>query len=297
MLAYVIRRVLYVIPVVLGVALITFTLFHIVGAETAPALILGKNATPQAITELKKQLGLWGPLFLNWDAWRESGSVPALFDSQFGHYLKQIVTFDFGRSWATQQKISTLILAGVLPSLSLTVPIFVIDLLLAIAIALVAAFYRNTWLDRSIVVLAVMGMSVSYLVYILLGQYLLAYRLELFPIWGYEAVRYLVSFLPRNNMEMPPFYAPSDRPDRLDDSLDGMIPDSANQPYDMTKVVETVLDSEEFFEVHRQWAQNIIIGFGRLDGHAVGVVANQPSVLAGTLDITASEKAARFVRF
>ena len=192
MLAYVIRRVLYVIPVVLGVALITFTLFHIVGAETAPALILGKNATPQAITELKKQLGLWGPLFLNWDAWRESGSVPALFDSQFGHYLKQIVTFDFGRSWATQQKISTLILAGVLPSLSLTVPIFVIDLLLAIAIALVAAFYRNTWLDRSIVVLAVMGMSVSYLVYILLGQYLLAYRLELFPIWGYEAVRYLV---------------------------------------------------------------------------------------------------------
>ncbi len=112
-----------------------------------------------------------------------------------------------------------------------------------------------------------------------------------------EAVRYLVSFLPRNNMEMPPFYAPSDRPDRLDDSLDGMIPDSANQPYDMTKVVETVLDSEEFFEVHRQWAQNIIIGFGRLDGHAVGVVANQPSVLAGTLDITASEKAARFVRF
>ena len=112
-----------------------------------------------------------------------------------------------------------------------------------------------------------------------------------------EAVRYLVSFLPRNNMEMPPFYAPTDRPDRLDDSLDGMIPDSANQPYDMKKVIQTVLDSEEFLEVHELWAKNILVGFGRLDGHAVGIVANQPAVLAGTLNITASEKAARFVRF
>lgn len=112
-----------------------------------------------------------------------------------------------------------------------------------------------------------------------------------------EAVRYLVSFLPRNNMEMPPFYAPDDRPDRLDDSLDTIIPDSANQPYDIKEVIRTVLDSEEFFEIHERWAQNIVVGFGRLDGHAVGVVANQPAVLAGTLDISASEKAARFVRF
>ncbi|MFP4072830.1 MAG: acyl-CoA carboxylase subunit beta [Actinomycetota bacterium] len=112
-----------------------------------------------------------------------------------------------------------------------------------------------------------------------------------------EAVRYLMSFLPRNNMEMPPFYAPEDRRDRADDSLDSIIPDESNQPYDMRTVVETILDAEEFFEVHKQWAKNIIVGFGRLDGHAVGVVANQPAVLAGTLDIEASEKAARFVRF
>ncbi len=112
-----------------------------------------------------------------------------------------------------------------------------------------------------------------------------------------DAVRYLVSFLPRNNMEMPPFYAPDDRSDRLDDSLDAIIPDSANQPYDIKEVIRTVLDSEEFFEIHERWAQNIVVGFGRLDGHAVGVVANQPAVLAGTLDISASEKAARFVRF
>jgi propionyl-CoA carboxylase beta chain len=112
-----------------------------------------------------------------------------------------------------------------------------------------------------------------------------------------EAARYLMSFLPRNNMELPPYFAPADRPDRLDDSLDSIIPDSANQPYDMVDLVETVLDGGEFLEVHEMWAKNIVIGFGRLDGHAVGVVANQPSILAGTLDIEASEKAARFVRF
>ena len=112
-----------------------------------------------------------------------------------------------------------------------------------------------------------------------------------------EAVRYLLSYLPRNNMELPPYYAPGDRSDRFDDALDAIIPDESNQPYDMRMVIESVLDSEEFLEVHDQWARNIIVGFGRLDGHAVGVVANQPSVLAGTLDIAASEKAARFVRF
>jgi propionyl-CoA carboxylase beta chain len=112
-----------------------------------------------------------------------------------------------------------------------------------------------------------------------------------------EAVRYLMSYLPRNNMELPPFFAPADRPDRIDDTLDAIIPDSSNQPYDMKELIETVLDGGEFFEVHELWAKNIVVGFGRLDGHTVGVVANQPAVLAGTLDIEASEKAARFVRF
>lgn len=112
-----------------------------------------------------------------------------------------------------------------------------------------------------------------------------------------EAVRYLMSFLPKNNTEMPPYFAPTDRPDRIDDSLDAIIPDSANQPYDIKKVIETVLDDGEFLEIHEQWAGNIVIGLGRLDGHTVGIVANQPAVLAGTLDISASEKGARFVRF
>ncbi len=112
-----------------------------------------------------------------------------------------------------------------------------------------------------------------------------------------EAVRYLLSFLPLNNMEIPPYFAPADSRDRVDDSLDSIIPDSANQPYDMVELIETILDDNEFFEVHEHFARNIVVGLGRLDGHAVGVVANQPAALAGTLDIEASEKAARFVRF
>jgi propionyl-CoA carboxylase beta chain len=112
-----------------------------------------------------------------------------------------------------------------------------------------------------------------------------------------EAVRYLMSFLPKNNMELAPYFAPADRSERVDDSLDSIIPDSSNQPYDMVQIIQTVLDGGEFFEVHELWANNIVIGFGRLDGHTIAVVANQPAVLAGTLDITASEKAARFVRF
>jgi propionyl-CoA carboxylase beta chain len=112
-----------------------------------------------------------------------------------------------------------------------------------------------------------------------------------------EAVRYLLSYLPQNNKEHAPYFAPTDRPDRIDDDLDAIIPDSSNQPYDMLDVIQTVLDDGEFFEVHELWARNIVVGLGRLDGHTVGVVANQPAFLAGTLDIEASEKAARFVRF
>ncbi|MFN2524690.1 MAG: acyl-CoA carboxylase subunit beta [Actinomycetota bacterium] len=110
-------------------------------------------------------------------------------------------------------------------------------------------------------------------------------------------VRYLMSFLPANNFESPPYFPPTDDPARSCDELLDLMPDSANKPYDMHRVIESVFDDGEFFEVHAHWAQNIICGFARLAGHPVGVVANQPQVLAGTLDITSSTKAARFVRF
>jgi acetyl-CoA carboxylase carboxyltransferase component len=111
-----------------------------------------------------------------------------------------------------------------------------------------------------------------------------------------EMVRYLVSFLPSNNLEDPPHFDPSDDAERRCDRLVDLIPDSPNRPYDMKEVIEEVVDDSEFFEVFPFWAQNIVCGFARLDGHVVGVVGNQPQVLAGCLDIDASEKAARFVR-
>jgi Acetyl-CoA carboxylase, carboxyltransferase component (subunits alpha and beta) len=113
-----------------------------------------------------------------------------------------------------------------------------------------------------------------------------------------ELARALLSYLPSNNLEDPPVFAGegSIEVTAHDLELNNIIPDSANQPYDMHTVIEHVLDDGEFLEVHALFAQNMICGFGRIDGHSVGVVANQPLQFAGTLDIDASEKAARFVR-
>jgi propionyl-CoA carboxylase beta chain len=113
-----------------------------------------------------------------------------------------------------------------------------------------------------------------------------------------DYVKALLSYLPQNNLDTPPAYPePADLdPTEADLALDTLIPDSPNQPYDMHTVIETVLDDGEFTEVQALFAPNIVIGFGRVEGHSVGVVANQPMQLAGTLDIDASEKAARFVR-
>jgi acetyl-CoA carboxylase carboxyltransferase component len=111
-----------------------------------------------------------------------------------------------------------------------------------------------------------------------------------------EQVRYLLSFLPSNNLEDAPYFEPEDDPQRRCDRILELIPDAPNKPYDMKKVVAEVVDDGDFFEVNALWAMNIVCGFARVDGHVVGIVGNQPQVLAGCLDIDASEKAARFVR-
>src|SRR5947207_586602 len=108
--------------------------------------------------------------------------------------------------------------------------------------------------------------------------------------------RYLLSVLPQNNLEMPPRVMPTDDPTRMDEALDHVVPDSANKPYDMRDVIRYVVDDGEFFEVHEHYARNIVCGFARLNGYAVGVVGNQPAQLAGVLDIDSSTKAGRFVR-
>ena len=110
-------------------------------------------------------------------------------------------------------------------------------------------------------------------------------------------IRELMSFLPTNNMEEPPFVPTTDSPNRIDESLDSLIPTNPNLPYDIKELITSVADDESFFEIQEDYAKNMVIGFIRLNGKSIGVVANQPSVLAGTLDINASVKAARFVRF
>jgi acetyl-CoA carboxylase carboxyltransferase component len=110
-------------------------------------------------------------------------------------------------------------------------------------------------------------------------------------------IRRLLSYLPQNNMEDPPFVRTLDDPLRMEEALNSIVPDNPNKPYDMKEVIRLVVDEGSFFEVQEHFAMNILVGFARLGGHSVGIVAQQPQVLAGVLDIDSSEKAARFIRF
>lgn len=110
-------------------------------------------------------------------------------------------------------------------------------------------------------------------------------------------IRKLLSYIPQNNMEDPPFTNHEDDPLRMDEGLNTLIPEDPSKPYDIKDAIRLIVDGNIFFEIQEAYAQNIVIGFARLGGHSVGIVANQPAVLAGVLDINSSEKAARFVRF
>jgi propionyl-CoA carboxylase beta chain len=112
-----------------------------------------------------------------------------------------------------------------------------------------------------------------------------------------QEVRRLVSFLPANNAEDPPLSEASDSPDRLCEELTSVVPDDSNKPYDVHKVIEPILDDNDFLEVHAGWAKSIVVGLGRMGGRVVGIVANNPGQVAGVLDVDSSRKGARFVRF
>ncbi len=327
MISYVIRRLLYTVPVVLGVTLIVFFLFNVVGGDPV-AVLLGKNPKPRDVRDLRRKYGLDKPLFFNtaylrdlskrvpehleraakaegparqealqrifdygdaavpalvdvvlegpddlkppaseilgemtghaasypgapagpkkgrddggeedpgaekddgegktspeeeaaalakareaslasWRTWWEGNRdryapgalerVGLLFDAQYFHFLWGAIRFDFGRSMKQKQKIAAMIGDGIGPSLSLSVPAFTLGILFAIYISLLCAFYRNSWVDRGIVILSVLGMSLSMLIYIIACQYLFAFRLNWFPLWGYQggaaAVTYLI---------------------------------------------------------------------------------------------------------
>lgn len=166
---YIVRRLFYGIPILWGVTLITFLLLDVFGGN--PAIqFLGKAARPEDILALEREYGLDRGLF-----WR------------YLDYLGQIVTFDFGRSWVTSEPVTTMIWRGMWPSLGFTLPALLITTFLAVCIGITAAFFRGTRVDRGLMVFAVLGMSVSFLVYIVVGQYLLAYVWPLFHIHGYQA--------------------------------------------------------------------------------------------------------------
>ena len=112
-----------------------------------------------------------------------------------------------------------------------------------------------------------------------------------------DMIRELFSYIPSNNLEDPPFVPTNDEPSRRDEKLRSIVPENPNKPYDMKDIITAVVDDRHFFEIQRDYAKNIIIGFARLGGRSVGIVANQPAFLAGSLDIDASRKAGRFVRF
>lgn len=191
MAAYIIRRLFSVIPITLGVLLLVFLIYRVIGGDPAVRLA-GKNATPQKIEQIRKTFGYDKPKFFNWQEVAKTGSPMAAFDSQFWQVVRQFAQFDFGKSLQSNQRISRMMADGVMPSLCITTPIFVIELMVAIALALLCAFYRNTWLDRTFVVISIVGMSISGLVYIMLGQYFFSFELGWFPVWGFEGVNYVL---------------------------------------------------------------------------------------------------------
>ncbi len=168
MTAYIIRRLLYTIPIVFGVLLLTFVLFTLVGGDISIE-IAGKGATAETIEEIREQYGLNKPLFLSWD-------------SQFINHFKNALTFDFGRA-RDRELIIDKIKRGVGPSLALTVPMFFGVVIISISLSLVIAFVRGSVWDVSAVVICVAGMSIPYLSFILFGQYFLAYKWGLFPVF------------------------------------------------------------------------------------------------------------------
>jgi len=168
MTAFIIRRLFYTIPILLGVTFVLFIILNVVGGDPVYQR-LGKGASAEEIQELRKAYGL---------------DLPKV--QQYFYWTKRMMTFNFGRSWDTHQKITTMIKDGLGPSLSLTIPAFVLGVVLSILISLLVAYYQNSWIDRSIVVLCVFGLSVSVLVYIIAGQYWLAFVFDFFPISGWE---------------------------------------------------------------------------------------------------------------
>ncbi len=168
MTAYLIRRLWQMVPTLFGVVVLVFLLFKGFGGDPAE-ILAGLNATPQQVAAIRQQLGLDQPLV-----------------TQFGIFLKQIVSFDWGRSWATNESVSHLFATRLPATVTVMLPILILDTLLAIPFAMGVAYVRGSLTDRSIMILTTIALSISFLVYVILGQYVFAFRLGLFPVQGWS---------------------------------------------------------------------------------------------------------------
>lgn len=178
MLKYALKRLMEVVPTTLGVLLLTFTLFNVVGGSPAET-ILGKNASAQSIAAFNRKWGYDKPLI--WST-----------DSQFVMFLTSLAKGDLGYSLEMNEPVKDVLLRGVGPSLSLTVPILAGGTVVSLMLAMLAAAFRGGVVDKAVLTGSAVLMSVNYVVWVLAGQFLLAYKARLFPVWGYESAFYLV---------------------------------------------------------------------------------------------------------
>ena len=191
MLRYALRRLLELIPTTIGILVLTFVLFNVVGGSSAE-VVLGKNATKESIAAFNHRYGYDKPLLVGeWRKVKDEGWTK-LFDSQFFNFVGNLAKGDLGVSTEHREPVINVLKRGVGPSLSLTVPILLGGTLLGLSLALGCAAFRGGALDRGVLVMSTVLMSVNYVVWVLAGQFLLAFKWRLFPIWGYENAFYLV---------------------------------------------------------------------------------------------------------
>ena len=190
MLKYVLKRLAETIPTTIGILLLTFALFNVVGGSPAE-VVLGKNATAEAIAAFNHQWGYDKPLLIGRFQGFSVSGFQGLLDSQFFNFVGGICKGDFGYSVENQEPVVDVLRRGVGPSLSLTVPILVGGVIVALMMAMLSAAMRGSWVDRSVLVLSAVLMSVNYVVWVLAGQFFLSYKAGLFPVWGYQNAFYL----------------------------------------------------------------------------------------------------------
>ena len=188
MLKYVAKRLWETIPTTIGILLLTFVLFNVVGGSPAQ-VVLGKNATAEAVAAFNHKWGYDKPLIIGI---RDQGAgIRGWWDSQFFNFVGGLCKGDFGYSIENQEPVVEVLKRGVGPSLSLTVPILIGGVIVALMLALLAAAMRGGWVDKAVLVFSAVLMSVNYVIWVLAGQFFLSYKAGFFPVWGYDNAFYL----------------------------------------------------------------------------------------------------------